>query len=285
MSGAQCLLNDVIRFSSVDGPGNRYVAFLQGCNFDCRFCHNPYTINVCVDCGICIEPCPQDALSWGPDGAGVVIDWDRCDRCGVCVDVCPYDSTPLARRVDVEWLWDDVRRTAPFLSGVTISGGEATLQPEFVGELFAAIKEHPETARLTTFVDTNGGCTRDVWDHLLPVLDGAMVDLKALDDDVHVALTGRSNNRVLDSIRHLAAAGRLYEVRLPLVPGVNDDPGMLARTAEWLAEVDPAMRIKVIGFRRHGVRRQHRDLAEPTPEDMARYAGLLGAHAGTLVTI
>lgn len=286
MNAIRGLLNDFIRFSSVDGPGNRFVVFMQGCNFTCTYCHNPYTINTCVDCGICVEPCPEEALNWGPTGAGITVDWSRCNRCEVCVDVCPYDSTPLARWWTVEQLWQEIRATAPFLSGVTVSGGEATLQPEFVADLFARIKHHPDTNRLTTLIDTNGSCTTEVWDRLLPVMDGAMIDLKAFDEDLHIALTGMSNNRVLDSIRYLAARGRLYEVRLLLVPGFNDSEELLVRTARWLREIDPGLRIKVIGFRQHGVRPQFTDLREPTGDEMAGYAQALGeGGAHELVTV
>jgi pyruvate formate lyase activating enzyme len=89
-----------------------------------------------------------------------------------------------------------------------------------------------------------------------------MLDLKAIDPDVHRYLTGSDNAQVVDAIRQVAAAGKLYEVRLLLVPGVNDDQATLRRTVSWLLDVDPAMRVKVIGFRRHGVRAQARHWPE-----------------------
>ncbi|GBD84842.1 4-hydroxyphenylacetate decarboxylase activating enzyme [bacterium BMS3Abin02] len=276
MSAPRALLNDFIRFSNVDGPGNRFVLFFQGCNFNCTYCHNPYTISTCIDCEICIEPCPEDALFLGPAGR-VTVDWDRCTRCDICVDVCPYDSTPLARQVGVDEILSEIRSTAPFLSGITVSGGEATLQPEFVAALFAELKAHPDTRHLTTFVDSNGACTTATWDLLLPVMDGAMIDLKALDDDLHTRLTGVGNDQVLDSIRHLAQRDRLYEVRLPLISGINDADDLLTRTARRLASIDPAMRIKVIGFRRHGVRSRYQDLTEPTTDQMEHYEQVLSA--------
>jgi pyruvate formate lyase activating enzyme len=275
MNAPRALLNDFIRFSNVDGPGNRFVVFLQGCNFDCIYCHNPYTINTCVDCGLCVEPCPEDALSW--EFGRVTVDWDRCTRCDICVDICPYDATPLARDVTVDELADEIRTTAHFLSGVTVTGGEATLQAEFVAALFATLKTDPDTAHLSTFVDSNGSCTSATWDILLPVMDGAMIDLKSLDDDIHVSLTGVGNSRVLDTIRHLAARHRLYEVRLPVVPGVNDNDDLLTRTARWLHGIDPAMRIKVIGFRKHGVRSRYQSLFEPSSDQMEHYAAVLAA--------
>jgi pyruvate-formate lyase-activating enzyme len=216
----------------VDGPGNRFVVFLQGCGFDCLACHNPHTI-------------PR--------------------------------ATPRARGITVADLVEEIRPAAPFLSGVTVSGGEATLQAPFVRALFTALRADDDLSRLTTFVDTNGSAPRAVWDDLLPVTDGVMVDLKALDPQVHTYLTGHANDLVLESIPHLARARKLHEVRLLLVPGVNDSPEQLGRTAAWLLSVDPELRVKVIGFRAHGVRAAARGWAEPTPEQREDYRALLTA--------
>ena len=230
MSPGLGLLADVVPFSWVDGTGNRYVLFLQGCNFACSACHNPHTIPL---------------------------------------------ATPRARMVTVEQVTDELRRTHRFLSGVTVSGGEATLQPTFVFDFFAAVKTDPDLAHLTTFVDTNGSAPREVWDRLLPVTDGAMVDLKAFDPEVHLRLTGTTNTSVLLSIRQLAGRGKLYEVRLLLVPGTNDSAEQLRDTADWLLSVDPLVRIKVIAFRRHGVRASARSWPEATPQQRDDWCGVL----------
>jgi pyruvate formate lyase activating enzyme len=285
LSEALGLVADVLRFSNVDGPGNRFVVFLQGCNFDCIACHNPYTINVCTDCGDCVATCPSGALTIGADAR---VHWDesRCTGGDTCIAVCPHDSTPKARRTSVDDLLAQLRATAPFLSGITVSGGEATVQAPFVRALFDAVKRDQRLGRLTTFVDSNGATTLDVWDDLAPVMDAAMIDLKALDPVVHQRMTGQPNDQVLASIRHLAAIGRLYEVRLLLLPGVNDDPGLLTGTAAWLRELDPATRVKVIGFRGHGVRPTTPPLQEPGPGDLARYEHILrdaGLHNTCLV--
>jgi pyruvate-formate lyase-activating enzyme len=226
---------DTISFSAVDGPGNRFVVFLQGCNLDCVACHNPQTI---------------------PGHAG---DHD--------------DHHP--RHVRVDELLTEIRRAAPFVSGVTASGGEATQQVAFLEQLFAAIKADPGLDHLTTFVDSNGHCELEVWDRLAPVMDGAMIDLKCLDPTIHRSMTGQSNVRVLASIAHLQALDRLYETRLLIVAGVNDEPGLLRATAEWLAGVDPAMRVKLIGFRQHGARPHDPPLVEPTPDQLQAAAAIL----------
>ncbi|MBI5087546.1 MAG: radical SAM protein [Actinobacteria bacterium] len=228
------LIADTITFSTVDGPGNRFVAFVQGCNFDCLACHNPQTIPRRTSC----------------DGH-------------------------LARRVTVDELLVPIRRAAPFLSGITVSGGEATTQARFVHDLCAAVKADVQLARLSCFVDSNGSCDIAVWDRLAHVIDGAMIDLKCFDADIHRTLTGRPNDRVLASIRHLHTLGLLYEVRLLLVAGLNDGAELLRRTGEWLAGVEPSMRLNVIWFRAHGARPHDPPLAEPGPLAVAAAADVL----------
>jgi len=225
MSSTPVRLADVVPFSWVDGPGNRFVVFAQGCPFDCLACHNPETI------------APR-----GPDTT---------------------DSS-------VADLLERIREAEPYIAGVTVSGGEATAQWRFVRDLFTAIRSDSRLARLTTYVDTNGHALPRVWDELLPVTDGFMVDLKALDPDVHRRLTGRGNDLVLDSIRYLHARGRLAEVRLLLVPGFNDSDEQLARTAQWLARLDRDLRVVVIGFRPHGVRAEWAHLPTEGPDVLGR---------------
>lgn len=235
---AAALVADTIAFSNVDGPGNRFVVFLQGCNFDCVACHNPQTI-------------PGHAPIEGHH----------------------------PRHLNVDDLLVEIRRAAPFISGVTVSGGEATQQPGFLFALFDELRRDSDLGELSLLVDSNGACPPGVWDDLAPVFDGAMIDLKCIDPSVHAAMTGRSNAEVLASIRHLAALRRLHEVRLLLIGGVNDDPGLLERTGEWLAEVDPGMRVKVIGFRAHGARPHDPPLVEPTHDQLRSAADLLGTIA------
>ena len=225
---------DTISFSNVDGPGNRFVVFLQGCNFDCVACHNPQTI-----------PGHQPLEGYHPQHLGV------------------------------DDLLVSIRRAAPFIRGITVSGGEATQQPEFLHALFSAVKSAPDLVDLTCFVDSNGATELQVWDDLAPVMDGAMIDLKCLDPDIHRSMTGQPNDEVLASIVHLQRLGLLYEVRLLLLAGVNDDPLLLRRTGEWLAAVDPTMRVKLIGFRAHGARPHEPALVEPSPDEMSAAAAVL----------
>lgn len=271
------MISGTIEFSAVDGPGNRFVVFLQGCTFDCAACHNPYTIQPCIDCGACVPACPTGALTMPL--RRVLWDEKLCAGGHACLTVWPHDSTPKARTRTVAELLERVRRAAPFLSGITVSGGEATLQAGFVRALFDAVKADPTTARLSCFVDTNGDAPRATWELLDPVTDGVMVDLKCLDPAIHVRITGSSNAHTLRTIEHLAATGKLYEVRLLMLPGLNDADDLLAATGEWLADLDPRMRVKVIGFRHHGVRPTDLPLLEPDAAQRGHYRDVLAAQS------
>ncbi len=219
-----------IPFSWVDGPGNRYVLFLQGCNFNCLACHNPQTIPL---------------------------------------------NTPRATELSVTQVLDQIRESMPFISGVTVSGGEATVQHHFVAELFTAIKASDELSSLTTFIDSNGNTPVEVWDQLASVTDGVMLDLKSLDNKHHRELTGSSNESVLESIKYLSALGILYEVRLLLIPGHNDSDEQLINTLVWLKGVDPLMRIKINAFKTHGVRAAASHWPEVNDDDMNRYKRII----------
>lgn len=221
------LVADVVRFSWVDGPGNRYTVFLQGCNLNCLACHNPHTI-------------PR--------------------------------ATGRARTMMVGELVDDVRRYAPFLSGVTMSGGEATVQAPFVAALFSALRDDPGTVRLTRYIDSNGCADDATWDLLLPVTDGVMLDLKALDPEVHRRLTGSANLLVLASLDRLQAASRLAQVRLLVVPGYNDSADALRRTGAYLATHAPGIPVQITGYRPHGVRALARQIPGPTADERTEYA-------------
>ena len=281
--GVRGLVSGTIPFSAVDGPGNRFAVFLQGCNMDCPACHNPHTIRVCDDCGACVDGCPTAAL----EVVGGAVRWrpDACIGCDACIAACPDASSPKARSVTPDALVAEVRPVAPFLSGVTVSGGEATQQATFVRAFFAALAADPITARLTRFVDGNGLTPPAVWDALEPVMDGAMIDLKAFDDDAHRALTGTPVAPVKASIDRLAARGLLHEVRLLIVPGRNDAPDALHRAATWLAGVAPDVHVRVTGFRRHGVRPGASGWREPTAREIRGYGDAVRAAGLANVTV
>lgn len=263
-------------FSCVDGPGNRLVLFLQGCNFRCPGCHNPHTIGLCDHCGDCVPGCPSGALTL-IDGR---VRWQAslCTHCDRCLDACPRSASPKTHQMSVAEVLVLLRRYGPLLTGITVSGGEATTQLPFVVALFAAIKAAPDLAHLTCLLDSNGSLGETGWQRLLPVLDGAMIDLKGWRESVHHALTGQGRERVLASLQLLARAGKLAELRLLQVPGRSDflDAGgeLDAGLAAFLQTLGPVP-IRLNGFRHHGVRGEAMGWQEAAMEELERLSNAL----------
>jgi pyruvate formate lyase activating enzyme len=135
--------------------------------------------------------------------------------------------------------------------------------------------DDPELETLTRFIDSNGSASIELWRKLIQVTDGVMLDLKVLDDEKHIALTEHSNAEVLESIKYLAENGSLHEVRLLLIPGINDSDEELEATAKWLMEVDPNMQVRINAFSNHGVRALARDWQPAESDKMADYFALL----------
>ncbi len=265
-------------FSCVDGPGNRLVLFLQGCNFRCPGCHNPHTMGLCDHCGDCVPGCPGGALAMQEER----VSWqaELCTHCDRCLDVCPRHASPKTRQMSVAEVLALLRRYGPLLTGITVSGGEATTQLPFVIALFTAIKAAPDLARLTCLLDSNGSLGETGWQRLLPVLDGAMIDLKGWRESAHLALTGRGRERVLASLQLLARAGKLAEVRLLQVPGQSDylaaDGTLDGGLAAFLQALGPVP-IRLNGFRHHGVRGEALSWPEAGSADLTVLANALKA--------
>ena len=254
MSSTGATVSRILTYSIVDGPGNRLVIFLQGCNFNCASCHNPHTIGECNHCGDCIPACHVNALSL-VDGR-IAYDPAACDHCDACLEACPISANPMVRKYSVEEILNLAREHRPFLTGVTVSGGEPTMQLNFVIDLFRAIKSDRDLADLSCFIDSNGHLSASDWEIVLPVTDGVMLDIKSFDNPTHQALTGEQNVKSLESARILHAAGKLYELRFLLVPGKTDSDAELDSLIGFVRELGADTRVRLNAFQHHGVKGQ-----------------------------
>ena len=232
---ATALITHVQRFSVHDGPGIRSTVFFKGCPLRCRWCQNPealrrepelsFNSSACEADHACLAACPRGALAVGP----ARVTRELCDGCGRCVAACRRGAFEvIGRTVTVEELLGEVGRDEPFYrasgGGVTLSGGEPTLQMQFAVELAQACRRRGFGVGLQT-------CGAFRWEDLaaaLPHLDFIHFDLKAIDPERHRALTGADNRAILDNARRLAAAGARVTFRTPIVPGANDgDPDLV----------------------------------------------------------
>ncbi len=275
-------VNKIIPFSNVDGPGNRTSIFFQGCPFNCQFCHNPETIHLCVGCGLCLDGCPVHALSRDPDGS---IRWDheRCVQCDACIRTCPHTASPRVRWMTVEQVLEEVRRSAPYIAGITTSGGECTLYPDFLEALFAAVRP----LGLTCLIDSNGSFDFAGRPSLLRDCAGVMLDVKAVGASWSRTLIGNDGAQVLANLDYLLSAGKLQEVRTLIFPGRDEENESAVRY------VAPIIRdrcdYKIIRYRPFGVRAEYqRMLGDDVTarEEAERYAALarsLGASRAYVV--
>ncbi len=245
-------VSKILTFSCVDGPGNRLVIFFQGCNFNCRSCHNPYTINHCNHCGLCVAECGSNALTFS-DTTEVIWHADRCTDCDKCIDICSYQSSPKIREYSIDDIIHIIEDNHPFLTGITISGGESSLQLPFVISLFDAIKAHPVLKKLSCFMDSNGSLSEQGWKKIAPYLDGAMIDLKSWNGLVHEKLVGRNNDVVFKSIELLAGIKKLYEIRLLPIPNQTDYMENILPLAKYLRQLPTTVKIRLNAFQHHGV--------------------------------
>lgn len=239
------LVFNIMRFALHDGPGIRTTVFLKGCPLRCWWCHNPesesqepevlYFQERCIGCGECVRACPHGALSLDAAGEHVVRDPSRCEPCGECAEACPTGARQLVgRRMTVAEVVREVAKDQVFFDesggGVTISGGEPLMQPEFVEELLSALRGR----RIRTALDTCGLAQPEVVERVRPHVDLFLYDLKAMDQATHLKYTGVKNDLILRNLASLAEAGSTVIVRLPVIPGVNDGGDQLDTLAGFM---------------------------------------------------
>lgn len=268
-------VNRILPFSSVDGPGNRTVIFVQGCNIDCKYCHNPETRALCIECGDCVQACPAGALTW--DSAHhITYDIARCANCDTCIHTCRHASDPRTRMMTPEEVYAVIRRSRPFIRGISVTGGECMLYPQFLTELFTLARADG----LGTLIDSNGTISFRDQEALLAVSDGVMLDIKAYDDADHIHVTGATNEVVLDNAIYLAQISKLYEVRCVICPDLYDGERSVRAIAAFLAPYLPVhdIRIKVIAYRPNGVRPEYASMAVPDQEYLEDLAAIFIEH-------
>jgi len=232
------LINAIQHFCLHDGPGVRSTVFLKGCPLRCAWCHNPesqrrvpelaFKAHLCLGCGACVDACDARTRPGLPDS-------ERCQTRFECVRGCP--ASALVRYGDemsVQQVLDALEPELPLLScsggGVTLSGGEPTLQATFAAALAAALGEEGVHVALQTCGEYDAD-DPDV-QTLLARVDLILFDLKLADSDDHRRWTGRPDDTIATNLRRLGDRGVPVLARIPLVPGVNDSPKQLGALAE-----------------------------------------------------
>ena len=232
---------DTQRFSVHDGPGIRTTVFLKGCPLRCLWCHNPesqrirpelsFERELCILCGNCVEVCPEGAQAAGEGKR--LINRELCISCGACVESCYTNALVLkGTTMTAQDVLEEVMRDELLYKksggGLTLSGGEPVMQPAFAEDILKGAKSHG----IHTAIETCGTVRREILEEILEATDLVIYDLKHMDTKAHERLTGMGNERVLANLERLAALDKETLIRIPLIPGCNDDDDNLRATAD-----------------------------------------------------
>jgi pyruvate formate lyase activating enzyme len=277
------------RFAFHDGPGIRTVVFMKGCPLRCVWCSTPhsqlpspevlYYEDRCTHCGTCAEICHAGAIGESSSGR-LTTDRSLCDGCGVCAEACVAGARRITgKETTVAQVLDEVEKDSRFYrnsgGGITLSGGEPTMQPDFSREILKGCRERSTH----TTVETCGYAKWDALDDMLHDLDLLYVDVKHMSATVHERLTTKSNVPILENVRRAAASHPEVAmiIRVPVVPGMNDSEENIRETAQFVHQLGTDAKMELLPYHRLGIpnyavlsRRYQLPDLQPPSEDRLR---------------
>lgn len=240
------LIFDIKRYAISDGPGIRIAIYFKGCPLKCAWCHNPesqspkvqklYTASKCIGAQDCIEVCPEDALTLTSEG--IVTDSEKCTLCGLCAEACPSKAIEMSGKLyGVEQLMQIIERERVHIEqsggGVTFSGGEPLMFPEFLIEMLNACGEKG----LHRTVDTCGYASTKTLLEVARHTDLFLYDLKMMDPVQHKKWTGKDNKLILENLVKLAENGANINIRIPFIKNANTHKEEITVMADFISDL------------------------------------------------
>ena len=294
------MIFNIQRFSLHDGPGIRTTVFLKGCPLNCVWCHNPeskeakpqlsFTVQRCVSCGRCINACPNGVHTI--ENGRRVVQWELCKSSGECASVCPTDALEMiGKEVDADEIVKEVAKDIPFYDisggGITISGGEPMMQPEFTLEILRKAKKKG----INTTLDTCGNFDWAKFKTVLPFLDLVLFDLKQMDSRVHKEVTGKDNTVILDNLSKTVCEAIPTIIRVPIIPGYTDTEKNLHEMGKFLNRFSHCPDVELLPYNmlagskhsRFGLEYKLRTISELDPQNLQNLVEILSS-CGTRAT-
>lgn len=275
---AEGIVFDVQRGSLHDGPGVRTTVFLKGCPLRCAWCHNPesrqlrpqlgFDVAKCIGCQACASACESDVHHFvaGASGpASHVLRWGQCIAAGRCVTACPTGALQLyGSRRTVGSIMAEVEKDRVYYAtlggGLTLSGGEPTVQMDFCVALLTAAR----AAGISTCVETCGIGSPQAYEKLLPLTDVFLFDYKLTGAALHRELTGVPPDRILENLRWLHEKQASIVLRCPILPGINDADEHFAAIASLVRELGSIREVHLLPYHDSG-RGKYDRIGEPRP--------------------
>lgn len=261
-AASAAIVFDIQKFAVHDGPGIRTLVFLKGCPLHCGWCSNPesqtleaqmfYFSNRCLGCLACVDECSKGAITIDDEGRPLT-DRQRCDDCGECIEICYADArVVIGRSMTVDEVMAEIRQDIPFYrrsgGGVTLGGGEVLVWSEFAEKLLSLCKAE----FIDTAVEACGYADWPELERLVPYVDRFYYDLKHIDSETHAQLTGVGNEVILANLERLARTSASIVVRIPVVPGLNDDAENVRAIARHVRSNRLADKIELLPYHRLG---------------------------------
>lgn len=260
------LITNIQRYSLQDGPGIRATIFLKGCPLRCPWCHNPetqqtgieinYDAKKCTGCARCTEVCPNGAAYIERTAAGEFIRMDRskCTGCGKCVGVCLASAREVVgRKLSTEEIIKEATADELFFTnsggGVTISGGDPMLFPDFTLQLVKKLKKKG----FHVAIETSAFCQWNQLAKVVKFIDLFLVDIKSMDPEKYRSVIKADLKVVQGNIERLIEEKAKVRVRLPIIPGFNNSPESFMKYADYLGTlVGKIQCVDILPFHSYG---------------------------------
>ncbi len=259
---------NIQHFCTNDGPGIRTNVFLKGCSLRCKWCCNPESIHpkpelafdlkACIgekECGFCLKECPEAAIYVVDSDGKVRINWDLCTNCAKCVPVCPTEAlSQYGRPMTVDEVLAEVEQDSSFYresgGGITLSGGECTLQPAFSAALLAEAHRRG----INTAIETAGNVPWEFFHRVVEHTDTVLHDHKFSDSERHKRWVGVDHARIKANFQRAYETfpEKTFIARTPVIPGVNDDEEHIRAVLAFIRPFPNVVDYQLLPYHRYG---------------------------------